>query len=81
MTERARLTEFLRRMARAHQGKVFRRDGDRCQGCGATDQLTLRHAIPVSVYVDLPEPWRYTRPWNLDTICLSCQADPVEVAA
>lgn len=61
---------------------VLKRDGNRCQGCGSTENLTLDHEIPVSRhfntegYKQEPEKrneW-YNDTNNLETLCRACNS-------
>lgn len=65
--------EGRRETASAHTSKrsvrqrIFERDGRECRGCGATDDLTLDHIMPVIAGGDNDDS-------NLQVLCRSCNS-------
>ena len=47
----------------------YRRDGDRCVKCGATEELTVDHVIPKSMEGGT------CQLLNLQTMCKTCNSD------
>lgn len=61
------------RTSREHRAEVYDRDGG-CVWCGADEDLSLDHIVPVAVIICLPYPeWPpYLGPANLRTLCRPC---------
>jgi 5-methylcytosine-specific restriction endonuclease McrA len=54
-----------RQISAAKRARVHRRDGDRCVACGAGEELTLDHRVPIAKGGGDHES-------NLQTMCATC---------